>query len=271
MTDDRSSAGDPAATLRLLWRAQAPPGGGVRRGPARGTTVDAVIAAAVALADEDGLAALTMRRLADRLGVRPMSLYTYVPGRAELLDLMLDDTYARMSRSANDGRPWQLRVRTVADDNQALYTCHPWAAHVSTLRPPLGPGQIGKYEHELAAFTGSRLDDVQTDDALTLLLTFVRANARDATDASDARRTSTDDDQSWWDTAGPLLADVLDTDTYPLATRIGAAAGAGHASAHDPLHAYTFGLDRILAALEHLAAKPPNPASERPSEPSSDR
>lgn len=267
MTEDRSSAGDPATALRLLWRAQAPPEGGARRGPSRGTTVDVVVAAAVALADEDGLAGLTMRRLADRLGVRPMSLYTYVPGRAELLDLMLDDTYARMPRHLHGSRPWQLRVRTVADDNHAHYARHPWAAHVSTLRPPLGPGQIGKYEHELAAFTGSSLDDVQVDDALTLLLTFVRANSRDVTDASHARRASNDDDQSWWDTAGPLLADVLDTDAYPLATRIGAAAGAAHASAHDPGHAYTFGLDRILAALEHLAANSPTPASE----PSSDR
>jgi len=263
VTEDRSSSGDPAATLRLLWRAQAPPEGRARRGPRRGTSVDAVVAAAVALADEEGIAAVTMRQLADRLGVGPMSVYTYVPGRAELLDLMLDDAYARMPRHQHDARPWQQRVRTVADDNHALYTRHPWAAHVSTLRPPLGPGQIGKYEHELAAFTGSGLDDLQIGDALTLLLTFVRANARDSSDASHTRQVSNDDDQSWWHTVGPLLADVLDTDTYPLASRIGAAAGAAHASAHDPGHAYTFGLDRIIDALAHLVSTSHSPAPPR--------
>jgi len=67
-------------------------------------------------------------------------------------------------------------------------------------------------------------------------------------------------------TAGPLLADVLDTDDYPLATRIGAAAGKAHASAHAPGHAHTFDLDRILAALDYLAPNSPTPAS-----PSSDR
>jgi len=251
---DRSSSGDPAATLRLLWRAQSPPAGRPRRGPRRGTNVDSVVAAAVALADEDGLAAVTMRQLADRLGLGPMSLYTYVPGRGELVDLMLDDAYARMPRHQTDVQPWQQRVRTVADDNHALHARHPWAAHVSTLRPPLGPGQMRKYEYELAAFAGSGLDDLQTDDALTLLLTFVRANARDSSHAASTRQASNGDDQSWWNTAGPLLADVLDTDTYPLATRVGAAAGAAHASAHDPQHAYTFGLDRIIDSFDHLAS-----------------
>jgi len=98
-----------------------------------------------------------MRRLADRLGVGPMSVYTYVPGRAELLDLMLDDAYARMARHQHGARPWQQRVRAIADDNQAHFAHHPWAAQVSTLRPPLGPGQMAKYEHELAAFAGSGL------------------------------------------------------------------------------------------------------------------
>lgn len=256
MTMDRSNSGDPVATLRLLWRAQSPPASRPRRGPMRGTTVDAVVAAAIALADEDGLAAVTMRQLADRLGLGPMSVYTYVPGRGELLDLMLDDAYTRMPRHHSDARPWQQRVRDVADDNHALYVRHSWAAHVCTLRPPLGPGQMAKYEHELAAFTHSGLDDLQTDDALTLVLTFVRANARDTSDTTNIRRASNDDDQGWWNTAGPLLATVLDTDAYPLATRIGAATGAAHASAHDPGHAYAFGLDRIIDSLEHLASTP---------------
>jgi len=102
---------------------------------------------------------------------------------------------------------------------------------------------------------------VQIDDALSFLLTFVRANARDTSNASHAGGASGGDDQSWWDTAGPLLAQVLDADTYPLSTRVGAAAGAAHASAHDPRHAYAFGLGRILNALDDLASAlhPPAP------------
>ena len=251
MDEQRTSAGDPAATLALLWRGVEEPLL-ARRGPRRARTVDEVVEAAVALADREGLGALTMRSLAQQLGVAAMSVYTYVPGRAELLDLMLDHVYAGMPRTPTAGAPWRERVLAVADENRALYRRYPWAADVSTLRPPLGPGQLAKYEHELAALDGLGLDDVELDDALSHLLTFVRANARDAATALATRQETDQDDQAWWATAGPLLARVLDPATYPLATRVGTAAGTAHQSAHDPEHAYAFGLRCVLAALEDL-------------------
>lgn len=101
-----------------------------------------MVEAATTIADAEGLEALTMRRVAKDLGVVPMTLYSYVPGKAELLDLMLD------------------------------------AAPRSDL--PLGPGQMAKYEHEPSGLDGLGLDDVETDDCLTHLLTFVQACARAA-------------------------------------------------------------------------------------------
>src|SRR6186997_2079432 len=108
MTNDASSAGDPARTLELLWRES--PAGGTRRGPRQGLTVDRIAAAAVELADAEGVQAVTMRRVAQALGVAPMSLYTYVPGKAELLDLMLDTVYAEMARTDLSDKPWRIRV-----------------------------------------------------------------------------------------------------------------------------------------------------------------
>lgn len=250
---DATRAGDPAATLRLLWRDHLPEDSSPRRGPRRGLRIDTIVSEATALADREGLAALTMRRLADRLDVRPMSLYTYVPSRAELLDLMLDDAYAAMSRPSLPDAGWQARVRAVAESNRELFERHPWAAELATQRPPLGPGQMVKYEYELSAFADSGLDDVTTDDALTYLLGFVRSATRDIRVAGIIQRTSGGDDQRWWDAVGPLLARLVDSDSYPLASRIGAAAGAAHGSAHDTDHAYRFGLERTMDALERLA------------------
>ena len=71
-----------------------------RRGPRPRLDLDAVVDAAIALADEQGLAAVTMRALAARLRVSAMTLYGYVPGKDELVDLMLDALYARMARAA---------------------------------------------------------------------------------------------------------------------------------------------------------------------------
>jgi len=254
---ERSSAGDPARTLELLWRG---PTAAPRRGPERGLSLDDVVAAATELADREGLQAVTMRRLAQALDVATMTLYTYVPGKAELLDLMLDAAYAQMPRANTSGQPWRHRLSAVAEENRLLFDHHPWAASVSTLRPPLGPGLMGKYEHELSALEGLGLDDVAMDDALTYLLSFVQAAARATVDARAARQDSAMDDKQWWAANAPLLARVLDERTYPLATRVGTAAGSAHGSAHDPDHAYRFGLNLILDGLavliDHTATAP---------------
>jgi AcrR family transcriptional regulator len=243
---ERTSGGDPARTLALLWR---DPSAVPRRGPRRGLSLDAVVDAATELADREGLEALTMRRVAEALGVAPMTLYTYVPGKAELLDLMLDAAYARMPLADTAGRPWRERLVAVAEENRALFEAHPWAAAVCTLRPLLGPGLMAKYEHELSALDGLGLSDVQMDDCLTFLLAFVQGCARTAVEAGVVRRVSGMDDERWWERAGPLLAGVLDASRFRLAARVGAAAGAAHGSAHDPAHAYAFGLRRVLDGL----------------------
>jgi AcrR family transcriptional regulator len=241
----RTGAGDPARTLRLLWR---DPMAGPRHGPRQGLTVNQVIAAATALADAEGLDGVTMRRVATSLGVVPMTLYTYVPGKAELLDLMLDSAYARMPRADTTGQPWRQRLAVIAAENRALFEAHPWAATISTIRPPLGPGLMAKYEHELSALDGLGLDDVQMDDALTHLLAFVQAWARAAADARSNRESAMDDEQ-WWAAHAPLLEKVLDPAAYPLAARVGTAAGTARGAAYDPEHAYRFGLQVILDGL----------------------
>lgn len=233
--------------LELLWRA-APESG---RGPRKGLTVDAVVAAAIALADAEGLEAVTVRRLAQELGKAPMTLYTYVPGKAELVSLMLDSLFADMERSSTEG-PWRERLAAVARDNYALYRAHPWAAAASPSRPPLGPGQCAKYEHELRALEGLGLRDVEMDDALAYLLAFVRTAAQDAAQSAAEREASGMDDQEWWEANAPLLAKVLDPERFPTAVRVGQAAGEAHDAAYDAEHAFAFGLERTLDGLGSL-------------------
>lgn len=247
---ERSSAGDPARTLELLWRDRT--ARTTQRGPRQGLTIGQVATVAVELADAEGLPAVTMRRLAQMLGVAPMSLYTYVPGKAELLDLMLDSIYAAMPRADLSAVSWRDRVTAIAAENRDLYQQHPWAATVSTSRPPLGPGMMAKYEHELTAFACLGLDDVDMDAALTFVLGFVQASARAAVDATSVQRDSAMTDEQWWTANQPLFARVFDPATYPTAARVGAAAGAAHQGAYSPSHAYDFGLQRILDGLAAL-------------------
>ena len=243
----RTGSGDPARTLALLWRQAEPE---PRRGPRPRLSVDAVVAVAIAHADAEGLEAVTIRALAERLGVSAMTIYTYLPGKAELLDLMVDAVYAAMPRAPWPRRQrWRARVRAVADANRALFDAHPWAARVSTARPPLGPGLMEKYEHELGALDGLGLSDIEMDAALTFMLGFVQAAAVAAQDQADAGS-----DEQWWEQAGPLLAKLVDPSRYPLASRVGTAAGAAQGGAYDAASAYRFGLERVLDGLAVLVA-----------------
>lgn len=243
----RSSAGDPARTLELLWRT--PDEGRTTRGPKQRTTVDAVVAAAVGIADTDGLGALTIRSVAATLGIAPMATYTYVPGKAELLDLMLDTVYAQMPRTDLNGMQWRDKVSVIAAENRALLATHQWVVQLATTRPPLGPGMAAKYDHELSAFDGLGLSDLDMDSALTYLLGFVTSVARISIDARAAQADSGVSDVAWWKRAEPLLAKVFDADRFPLAARVGAAAGQAHDSAYSAAHAWDFGLARVLDGL----------------------
>ncbi len=251
MTTNSTGSGEPSRTLALLW---GEPSAAPRKGPARSVTVAQVVDAALDLADEQGLAAVTMRAVAERVGVSAMSVYTYVPGKPELLDLMVDARYARMTRPRWRARQsWRARLTAVAKANRDLLAAHPWLTEVAALsRPPLGPGVMAKYEHELAAFDGTGLADVDVDAALTYLLGFVQAHARAAHDAARVTTDTAMSDADWWAANQPVLARALDPGAYPRAARIGAAAGEAQGSAWAADRAWDFGLARTLDGLAAL-------------------
>lgn len=194
-----------------------------------------------------------MRAVAERVGVSAMSVYTYVPGKAELIDLMVDALYLQMPRTAWRSRSWRKRLTTVAETNRTLLSAHPWLTEVAALsRPPLGPGVMTKYEHELAALDPAGLDDLDTDAALAHLLGFVQSHCRSAHDAERATTDSAMSDADWWAANQPVLERALDPAAYPRATRIGAAAGEAHGAAWTADHAWAFGLACTLDGLAAL-------------------
>src|SRR3954453_15232642 len=134
---ERHPVAEARRTIDLLWFPEA---GEKRRGRRPGLSVPRVVETGIALADAEGLEAVTMRRVAQELGVVPMTLYTYVPDKATLLELMLDRLYLAMPRAAVPERPWRGRLAAVAGETRLLYAEHPGAAELPAARPPLGPG-----------------------------------------------------------------------------------------------------------------------------------
>lgn len=251
MTSESSGHGDPARTIALLWERAAP----ARRGPRPALTTAQVVNAAIELADgEIDLAAVSMRRVAESLGVGTMSLYTYVASRSELVEAMLDTTYAEVVEALTgpDVPEWQTGLAAVAEANWQMCLRHPWVLQVFTGRPPLGPNAIATYELELRVIEGIGLTDVEMDAVVTLVHTHVEGLARRRVESRNTERRTGLTDSEWWSIAGPALATVFDPDQFPLAARVGQAAGETHHAAHDPEHAYLFGLQRLLDGVNTL-------------------
>ena len=249
MATEHSGGGDPARTMALLWGRQKRPS----RGPKPGLSVGEVVGAAIGVADAEGLPALSMRRVAERLGISTMSLYTYVPGKGELIDVMLDSVLGETAEPGNMAGGWRERLELVAKENWALYLRHPWPLQVAaTGRPPLGPNTIAKYDRELRAIDGIGLTEVEMDSVLALILGHVESAAQGAVEATQAEDRTGKTDDEWWSANAPLLEKVFDPERYPIAARVGAAAGAAYGAAYDPEHALKFGLHRILDGVEAL-------------------
>lgn len=248
----RGSAPKPARSLALLWGTQ----DRSRHGPRPGLQRDEIVSAAIEIADHEGLGAVSMRRVAERLGIGTMSLYTYVPGKAELVDLMLDAAYAELSMT-NSARPagWRARLEAVAQTNWDLYQRHAWILQLPTVRPGLGPHALAKYDHELQALDGIGLTELEMDSALNLVLGHVEGVARRWSDALRLEQETGTSLQQWWTVNGPTLTALLADAHFPTAARVGAVAGETYGGPFSPAHALDFGLARVLDGIEVLVAE----------------
>ena len=238
--------------LALLW--------GPRDRPGRsGLTVAAIVESAIRLADADGLEALSMRGIAADLGVGTMSLYTHVPGKPALIELMVDTVagrvYAGSDEPSNQSGGWRPALAFIARRNWDGYLRHSWLLEVPAGRPVLGPNVSRKYEKELGPLDGVGLSDVEMDSVLTLLLVHAEGMARWKVSLEQARRQSGESDLDWWTTISPTLATMMDRSAFPLGSRVGTAAGEYHQSSGDPAHAMEFGLERILDGVRDLIAR----------------
>jgi AcrR family transcriptional regulator len=241
-----SGAGDPKRTLELLWGVQGRP----RRGPKPRLTAAEIVRTAITLADAAGLDALSIRRIADELGVSPMSIYTYVPGKAELIDVMADRAFGELTPP--EAGTWRARLEHIARDNWALFHRHPWLLQITTVRPPMGPNLLGKYEYELRAVDGLGLTDLEMDSVVALVTGFAESAARVSVNAAEAERRSGMSDEQWWESVAPVLDTLVDEADYPLGTRVGTAAGQEYSAAVAPGRAFEFGLARVLDGIEVL-------------------
>ncbi len=245
MATEFTGIGDPARSMALLWRT--PAASAPRPGPKPSLDVDRIVSAAVQIADAEGLAAVSMRRVAADLRAAAMTLYGHVPGKGELADLMLDAVLRELypDEQVVTAGAWRARLKTVAQANWDFFLRHPWAAHPATGRPPLGPALMRKYELELRAVDGLGLSELQMDLLVTLINGFVRGTVSGVQEKADAERVTGISEDQWRAATEPYVAQVFDAARFPTAARVGPIAGE-RLDAHDPQRSFEFGLERLL-------------------------
>ncbi|MCS0637182.1 TetR/AcrR family transcriptional regulator C-terminal domain-containing protein [Streptomyces sp. LP05-1] len=209
--------------------AAAPPAGPRAAGPAAGgagpapddLSRDRIVRAAIAIADAEGLAALTMRGVAARLGVAAMSPYRYVGGREELVLLMADAAFGELSCPEPPAGGWRERLETSARIRWALYRRHPWLAQLGPLtRPQLIPNLLAHGEWTLAALDGRGLAPGRMLDISVLLHGHIEGLAVHLEREAQARAATGLDDEEWMETQLTGVEAVTLSGRFPVFGRL---------------------------------------------------
>jgi hypothetical protein len=195
-----------------------------------------------------------MRKVGDRLGLRVMSVYTYVANRAELISLMVDEATGEEPVKPHRGSV-RTRLRRISQQLYDSYLRHPWLLQAESIRGNLGPNVVTRYEWQLSAIEGIGLDDISMDQVITLVSGFAASAARMSIEAKRAQEVSGLTDVEWWEINAPILDRVMAGTDFPLAGRVGTATGETYNAATDPDLSFRFGLDRILDGVELYIAK----------------
>ncbi|MFJ4472963.1 TetR/AcrR family transcriptional regulator [Streptomyces sp. NPDC089424] len=258
---ETSGSGDIQRTLELLWDTGRRPS----RGPKPGLTLDRIVEAAVRVADAEGLDAVSMRRVAAELGTGAMSLYRYVPGKGELLDLMLDRVQRPSDEPAGLGDGgWRGALEALGRATLDLYRRHPWLLQVNQSRPILGPAAIEGMEKVLTRIRPMGLADRELVSAIVLVDSYVVGAARTQVHHEEAEHRTGLTDAEFWEAQVPVLEKVMASGRYPVMASLDE-----NTWGPDFDH-FEFGLQRILDGLETLVtARRTTPAPPNSSAPGS--
>lgn len=245
-TPSKQATPDPARSLALLW-------GSHSRVGRNGLTIRAIVDAATQLADSEGLDALSMRRVAEKLNVGTMTLYSYVPGKDELTDLMTDTLMGTLYEGPDEPKrqgDWRAALLFIAEKNWQLHLKHPWLSELVKPRPNLGPNVVMKYETELRPLDGIGLSDIEMDALLANIMMQIEGAARLYHRLEREKETSAQTDEEWWLTQAPILDRLLDAKRFPVAARVGQSFGDEMKAAAAPEMTLKFGLNLLLEGVE---------------------
>jgi AcrR family transcriptional regulator len=226
-----------------------------RRGPKPGLSVDAIVAAAVRVADAEGLDAVSMARVAKELGFTTMSLYRYVTSKDELLQLMWNASAQGAESLVLDGDGWRDRLRQWVGFQREALDQHPWITQMPMAAPPLAPNSLTFVERGLETLDGTGLPDADKLRVIGLLSSYTLSEGRMAHDAARAAAAAAAGDMP---AAAPatfeeLVRQLVDEKSYPILHRLAWSAEIGDSPAGmDEAAEFRFGVECILDGVQKL-------------------
>jgi AcrR family transcriptional regulator len=215
-----------------------------------------IVGVAIAVADAEGLGAVSMRRVAAELGVATMSLYRHVADKDHLLLQMMDVGLAGLEFPADPPDSWRERIELAARMLWAMFRRHPWLAPaLSVTRPQVVPSAIPFTEWVLTALDGRGLDMQTMFTANVTLFNYIRGTAVNVELETEAEAASGLDNDEWIATQEPALHALFSGGRFPLFERL---VTAGYDFELDAL--FEFGLRRLLDGIAALIDDAPRPS-----------
>jgi AcrR family transcriptional regulator len=220
-----------------------------KRGPKPGLSVDVIVAKAIEIADAEGLGAVSMARVAKELGFTTMSLYRYVAGKDELLQLMWNASAQGAETLVLAGEGWRERLRGWALVQREMLDRHSWITEMPMATPPLAPNSLTFVERGLEALDDTGLADADKLRVIGLISSYTLSESRMAHEAARAAAAAPADAPRW--SFESLLGELVDAEGYPRLTRIASGEGDGPTEADE----FRFGLETILDGVESLVER----------------
>lgn len=222
--------------MQLLWASAHGPS----RGPKPALSLEAVVDAALGIADREGLSALTMARVAQELKVTTMATYRYVPSKEELIDLMIDAAFANSpTRRIGD---WRVDLENWAREEFAMLRVRPWMIETVLKRVAIGPNWTAWLEAAFASLASTPLRTSEKFAAIVLIDGHVRASAQNAVGAVG----------EWQENFSKVLEAAMSDPRYQALGRAlqDAAQEPPRSDAEHMAEQFEFGLERILDGIQ---------------------
>ena len=226
----------------VVWDQPAP----TRRAPAVALSRDRIVAAAIVLADAEGLAALSMRKIGAKLGATAMSLYRHVPSKEDLIQLMLDDILGGQDLTGLPSGDWRADLTTLARGERARGLRHPWSV-ASSPRPSLGPNALVLFETELSVFNDLDLGISLRGWLANTVTSFVRGLVEEELAEHEEQRRSGLSTEEWQDAMRPYVSRIVASGDFPLFARF-----IREGEEMDQARDFELGLSCLLDGLERL-------------------